>query len=77
MSSRDDAQSHESPEGRVPENPRARPAETVDALEAQDSAEPDADEQAIAGDDVSENPDTDELEGLPGPSQDEPGESAG
>jgi hypothetical protein len=76
MSSRDD-QSHESSEGGVPENPQARPAETVDALEAQDAAEPDTDEQAVAGDDVSENPDTDELEGLPGPSQDEPGESAG
>lgn len=60
----------------VPDNPEARPAETVDALGKRDRV-PEEDETGVAAEDVTENPETDELEGLPGPSRDQPGESAG
>lgn len=59
----------------VPDDPRARPTETVEALD--EAAQGDTDEQGVAAEDVTENPDTDELAGLPGPSPDEPGEPTG
>lgn len=59
----------------IPANPQAQPTETVEALEVESIATDG--EEAVAAEDVTENPDTDELEGLPGPSQDEPNESAG
>lgn len=61
---------------RVPENPKARLAETVDAL-ADEDPDTDPGEEGVAAEDVTENPETDDLEGLPGPSRNEPGESAG
>lgn len=63
-------------EGRVPEDPVVRPRETVDAL-AGEAEEPDGEDQGVAGEDVTQNPETDGLEGLPGPSPDEPGEPTG
>jgi hypothetical protein len=74
--SEQDSNDPQGPRDRVPENPEARPQETVDALSAQED-DPDSDEQGVAGEDVTQNPETDELEGLPGPSPDEPGEPAG
>ncbi len=65
------------PERTLPEHPEGRPTETVDALEEQHSGEDPDDGERVTGDDVSDNPDTDELEGLPGPSPDEPAEPAG
>jgi hypothetical protein len=66
------------PQGReVPQHPQSRQAETVDALEDQQSGANADDGERIAGDDVTQNPDDDEMEGLPGPSPDEPGESSG
>jgi hypothetical protein len=61
----------------VPEHPQGRPAETVDALEEQQSGDDPDDGERVTGDDVATNPDTDEMEGLPGPSPDEPAEPAG
>lgn len=59
---------------RIPDNPQSHPAETVEALEREQSV---PDVEAVPAEDVTENPDTDDLEGLPGPSQDETSESAG
>ena len=59
---------------RIPDDPQSHPVETVEALEREQSI-PDA--EAVPAEDVTENPDTDELEGLPGPSQDETSEPAG
>lgn len=60
---------------RAPENPQARPEETVDALAPE--PEPDAESQQVAAEDVTENPEADNLDGVPGPSPDEPGEPSG
>ena len=68
----------EQPQSReVPQHPESRQAETVDALEEQHTGEDPDDGERVAGDDVTENPETDEMEGLPGPPQGEPGEPAG
>lgn len=76
MTSRDS--DHDSREDlALPGNPEHHQAETVDALEAGAPRGAGEDDQPVAGEDVTENPDTDELEGLPGPSTDQPGESAG
>lgn len=62
----------------VPPNPQHHPEQTVDALERKASSGSDRDEEeGVAAEDVTDNPDTGELEGLPGPSPDEPGEPAG
>jgi hypothetical protein len=62
----------------VPANPQHHPEQTVDALERKASSGSDRDEEeGVAAEDVTDNPDTGELEGLPGPSPDEPGEPAG
>ena len=77
MTSEQDGQGgQDGPERSLPEHPEGRPAETVDALEEQAGEDPD-DGERVTGDDVAANPDTDELEGLPGPSPDEPAEPAG
>lgn len=66
------------PPGReVPQHPESRQAETVDALEEQQSGDDPDDGERVTGDDVTQNPGDDEMEGLPGPSPDEPGESTG
>lgn len=62
------------PRGKVPEHPEARQAETVDALEEQQAGD---DGRREPGDDVSANPDTDEMEGLPGPPAGGAGEPSG
>jgi hypothetical protein len=64
-------------ERELPEHPESAPAETVDALEEQQAGRDPDDGERQAGDDVTENPDTDEMEGLPGPPQGEPGEPSG
>ena len=63
--------------GTLPEHPKGQPAETVDALEEQQAGDDPDDGERVTGDDVAANPDTDELEGLPGPSPGEPAEPAG
>ena len=60
----------------IPANPQAQPTETVEALEADATGTAD-EEQGVPAEDVTENPDTDELEELPGPSENEANESAG
>ena len=64
-------------ESTLPEHPRARQAETVQALEDQQSGDGPPAEEPVRGDDVSESPDADEMEGLPGPPSGEPAEPAG
>jgi hypothetical protein len=68
----------ETPENRpeMPADPQAHPTETVEALEGREPAVPEG-EEVVRAEDVSTNPDTDELEELPGPSGDEPSEPAG
>jgi len=65
----------------LPEHPQGQPAETVDALEEQQGGDDPDDGERVTGDDVATNPDTDpdtdEMEGLPGPAPDEPAEPAG
>ena len=65
----------------VPPNPQHHPEQTVDALERKASSSRSGsdrhEEEGVAAEDVTDNPDTGELEGLPGPSPDEPGEPAG
>ena len=61
----------------LPENPRAHVAETVQALEDQHADEAPDGEEPVRGDDVSESPDADEMEGLPGPPSGQPDEPAG
>ena len=73
----DDEQGHEGDEPVLPEHPEARQAETVQALEDQQADDTDGDEEQVRGDDVSESPDADEMEGLPGPPSGEPTEPAG
>jgi len=66
-------------EGRpeMPADPRSRSTEAVEALESANDASAGEDEDALPAEDVTTNPDTDELEELPGPSGDAPNESAG
>jgi hypothetical protein len=71
----DQGRDDEGPE--LPEHPETRQAETVQALEDQQTGgEPD-DEEQVRGDEVSESPDDDEMEGLPGPPPGEPDEPSG
>ena len=60
----------------IPADPQAHPTETVEALE-EDESDATRDERAVPAEDVTQNPDTDELEELPGPSGDGPNEPAG
>lgn len=78
MSSTNDHDGSGTPEDRpeMPANPQAHPAEAVEALEGKEPTVPEGDD-AVPAEDVSANPDTDEMEELPGPSQDEPNEPAG
>jgi hypothetical protein len=65
-------------EERFPYDPRAHAQEAVEQLEEETTrGAGDEEEEDVAAEDVTRNPDTGELEGLPGPSPDEPGESAG
>ena len=79
MTSEQDGQDEgqDAPERSLPEHPEGQPAETVDALEEQHAGDDPDDGERVTGDDVAANPDTDELDGLPGPSPDEPAEPAG
>lgn len=61
----------------LPANPENHPERTVEALERNVASEAGQDEKDVVAEDVTDNPDTGELEGLPGPSPDEPGEPAG
>ena len=61
----------------VPDHPRARQAETVQALEDRHAGDDPDDGETVTGDDVTEHPDTDEMEGLPGPPAGHPGEPSG
>ena len=61
----------------LPDHPEDRPVEAVDALERQQSAEDPDDGERQAGDDVTEHPETDEMEGLPGPPAGGHGEPSG
>lgn len=74
------AESSGTPDRTVPEDPALCPTETVEALESgmagEDVTAPDADGWA-RGEDVSENPPDEEMEGLPGPSGSRPQESSG
>jgi hypothetical protein len=62
---------------RLPDDPRAHAREAVEELERRTASGAGEDEEGVAAEDVTQNPDPGELEGLPGPSPDEPGESAG
>ncbi|WP_432479307.1 hypothetical protein [Nocardioides sp. GXQ0305] len=65
-------------ETELPEHPADKPIETVEALEDRlAGSDDDADEEQVRGDDVTESPDADEMEGLPGPPPGEPDEPAG
>lgn len=57
--------------------PSSRSTEAVEALESANDASAGEDEDAVPAEDVTTNPDTDQLEELPGPSGDAPNESAG
>ena len=72
-----DREQHERQGREVPQHPESRQAETVDALEDQQSDGSSEAGERVVGDDVTQNPDDEEMEGLPGPSPDEPGESSG
>lgn len=61
----------------VPDDPRAEPTETVEALTDEDPSEADDATPTMVGDDVTENPDDEGMEGLPGPSHDVPSEPPG
>ena len=76
MTTEQGGEDQDQPEHEVPDHPRGRPAETVDALEERAGDDPD-DGERETGDDVTEHPETDEMEGLPGPAQGEPGEPSG
>lgn len=67
----------EQDERQVPQHPESRQAETVDALEDQQVDDDPGDGEQVSGDDVTENPESDEMEGLPGPPEGEAGEPAG
>ena len=71
----DQDDSNEEPE--LPEDPRARPTETVQALEDKHADDDPDTEEPVPGDDVSDAPDADEMEGLPGPPSGQPDEPAG
>jgi len=73
----DQEREQDEPQGKIPEHPEARQAETVDALEEQQAGDDPDDGRREAGHDVTENPDTDEMEGLPGPPAGGPGEPSG
>ena len=64
-------------ERELPEDPQGRPTEAVEALEDQHAGSDPDDGERVTGDDVTQNPDGDEMEGLPGPSPNQPGESSG
>ena len=68
-----------SPAGRqeMPADPRSQPTEAVEAMESANDTSAHDDEEAERAEDVTSNPDTDELEELPGPSGDAPNESTG
>jgi hypothetical protein len=78
VSTTSDSDDSGTPEDRpeMPADPQAHPTEAVEALEGKEPTVPEGDD-AVPAEDVSANPDTDEMEELPGPSQDEPNEPAG
>lgn len=61
----------------VPDDPRRRPAETVEALETAADLVPDRDDDQELADDSPPNPDDDGMTGLPGPAGGEAGEPSG
>ena len=73
----DHEQGHDDEGPELPEHPESRQVETVQALEDQQAEGGSDDEEQVRGDDVSESPDADEMEGLPGPPSGEPTEPAG
>ena len=82
MSTEHEQDDDQQPEGdgqqdAVPEHPRARQAETVQALEDRQAGDDPDDGETVSGDDVTENPDADEMEGLPGPPAGKAGEPSG
>ena len=76
-SGQDHEQEQQQPEQELPDHPEGSPAETVDALEVRPSGAEADDGERTHGDDVSANPDTGGMEGLPGPPPGEPAEPAG
>ena len=61
----------------VPVDPQAEPIEVVEALTDEDSSQVDDAKPTVMGEDVTENPDDEGMEGLPGPSSDVPSEPPG